>query len=118
MQQYPQPAGPAQPMQYPQTATAPPQSQGYGGGGIQGGYPVSPGSVQAGTGSQPMSPYSPNPSSQPTPIHVQGAPQQQSGTGGGLWSTLKDIFAPSNQVTSPPQRAGFGPRNRSSGDEL
>lgn len=110
--QYPQQAasGPAQPMQYPQAG---PQSPVYGGGQ---GYPVPAGPAPGGMGQQAAGQYSLTPPSQATPIHVQGAPQQQSG--GGLWSALREMFSPSTPVVSPSQRTGFGSKSRNPVDEF
>jgi len=105
-QQYPQPAQASQqmPQQYPQPAPVQAYNQGAPRqGGVA--YPVSPTTVQGGG-----SPYSAAPPGQVTPLQVQEQAQQESG--GGIWGTLKEIFAPSN-VAQPTQRpSGVGNRGR------
>lgn len=113
-QQYPLPASaPSQPMQYPQPAPIQAPAQ-YGAGQ---GYSLPAGSIPSSPGPQGTSPYSATPPSQPTPLHVQGAPQQEN-AGGGLWSALKEIFSSSNPSVVPPSQRNFGPRSRNSSGEL
>jgi hypothetical protein len=90
---------PGQPQPYPQGATIPAGTQQYPpAGGYTGPTPPATGGYTVGA-----------PPGQATPLHVQGQGQQQ--TGGGFWSTLKEIFLPPSG-TSPSPRAMFDKRQK------
>ncbi len=111
--QYPQMAPgqqPQQPQAQQQYGQPAPTPQGVGQLQYAGPAPAAAGAMP----SQPtITPYQ-APPGQSTPLHVQGQQQQQAESGGGLWSTLKEIFAsPTTAVGPNQQRSMFEGRNKS-----
>jgi hypothetical protein len=96
VQMQPQPVQ-MQPQPYPQAAAAP--GQGYPAPAQ--GYPATA-SAPGGAPLQIMPQQAPP--GQATPLQVQ---QQQAESGGGFWSTLKEIFAPPTTTGGPAPRSMF-----------
>jgi hypothetical protein len=102
-------AAPVEPLQYPRGAAVPAQStapQGYPPAyAAQGQYPPAPGAMTSPQGTR----LSQAPPGRTTPLYIQ--PQQQQSSGGGFWSTLKEMFL--SPSTAPNQRSLFDKKDNS-----